>query len=448
MGATRTSPSAPPAAPDSRTGGRFIQRRAAVVGAGISGLAVGYELGGRGVECDVFEAASTAGGVIRSTRTSAGLLEWGPQRLRLVPALRAIVDDLGLAGRLVLADSDAPLYIVRDGRLHRVPRSVRELTTASLLSPLARLRVLAEPVTAAVGPAETVAGALTRKFGGEAYRTLLGPLFGGLYASDPAEMIARDSLHRFLEAAGAPRSVLLHGLRLGAGSSPACSFRDGLAELPAALARSLGGSLHLRHPVESVSPATGGGWSLGVAGTSRGPYSALVLALPSDEAARLLASVARPAAERLARLHYNQLAVVHLQAGGAPIPGFGYQVAFGESLETRGVTFNDWLFGRDGIVTAFLGGAANDRLPRWPENRIAAVAEREFRQVTGRAAATLEVSRPRVPAYDTSWSALQGLALPDGIHLCASYLERPGIGGRFAQAARVAARVAGRETGT
>jgi oxygen-dependent protoporphyrinogen oxidase len=107
------------------------------------------------------------------------------------------------------------------------------------------------------------------------------------------------------------------------------------------------------------------------------------------------------------------------------------------------VTFHDALFGREGVVTAFLGGARNVHLPDWPDERIAALAEMEFRRVTGRRATALEVSRPVVPAYDTTWRALDDLRLPHGLHLCAGYLERAGVSGRLDHAARLVHALAG-----
>ena len=423
----------------------------AVVGGGISGLAVARGLRVRGVECTLFEASARAGGVLRSSRQNGHLLEWGPQRLRLTPELGRLIDELGLAGELLFVPADAPLYIFRDGRLHPVPRSLPALLGASLLSPAARLRVLLEPLTAPVAQEETVAEALRRKFGDEAYRVMVGPLFGGLYASDPANMRCADSLSRFLEQAGAPRSLLLYALRPGADrrTPAACTFRDGVATLPRALAGSLGPDLRLGHPVKEIV-REGPGWTLtadegggeSVARELRGPFTHVVLAVPAGRAARILVRAAPEAADRLSRLTYNRLAIVHLAATGEPIAGFGYQTAFGEPLETRGVTFNDALFGREGVVTAFLGGARNVQLPDWPDDRIAALAEREFQRVTKRPATALEVSRPTVPAYDLSWRALDDLRLPAGIHLCAGYLERAGVGGRIIQAARLVRKLA------
>jgi oxygen-dependent protoporphyrinogen oxidase len=427
----------------------------AVIGAGVSGLAVARGLQARGVACVLLEASARPGGVLRSTRQGGRLLEWGPQRLRLTSSLRGLVDSLGLESELLLAPADSPLYVARDGRLHPVPRSLRTLLRTSLLSPGGRARLLCEPLTARVREDETVAAALRRKFGAEAYRVLLGPLFGGLYASDPANMRAADSLARFVERAGSQRSLLLRALRASAAAPAACSLREGVGVLPAAMAKELGATLRLEHRVETIVgdvPEPGGedrprAWRLSVDGRRpdaevAGPFSDVVLAVPADRAARLLDRAAPAAAGRLSRLTYNRLAMVHMHARGAAIPGFGYQVAFGEPFETRGVTFNDALFGRAGVVTAFLGGARNVRLPGWSDERIAAVAETEFRGLCGRAATAIEVSRPRVPAYDMSWSALDGLRLPPGLHLCAGYLERAGVEGRLAQAERLVDRLA------
>ncbi|MFW6085415.1 MAG: protoporphyrinogen oxidase [Gemmatimonadota bacterium] len=424
-----------------------IQRRVAVVGAGISGLLVAHGLQGAGVPCTLFEASDRVGGVIRSGRVDGRVAEWGPQRLRLTADLRALVEELDIVDELLLAPGDLPLYIVRDGRMHEVPRSLSALVRGDLLSPLGRLRVLFEPLTAPVDPEETVAGALRRKFGDEAYRVLLGPLIGGLYASDPANMRARDSLHGFIERLGAPRSLLLRALAVASGRRvpPACSFREGLGTLPNALARALGPTLRRRHTVSQLSADGTGRWRLSFSGPvatdgargREGPFSAVVLAVPAGRAAGLLEHAAPGAARRLGRLRYNRLALVHLACADRLPAGFGYQVALGEPLETRGVTFNESLFGREGLATAFLGGAANPRLPGWPDERVAAVAETEFERVIGRGATSIEISRPEIPAYDLSWEALDDLRMPEGVHLCAGYIGRAGVVGRMARARRL-----------
>ncbi|MCH7891084.1 MAG: NAD(P)/FAD-dependent oxidoreductase, partial [Gemmatimonadetes bacterium] len=54
-----------------------------IVGGGISGLVLAYELRHLGVDVTVWEAASVPGGVMRSQLHKDLVLELGPQRARL-----------------------------------------------------------------------------------------------------------------------------------------------------------------------------------------------------------------------------------------------------------------------------------------------------------------------------------------------------------------------------
>jgi oxygen-dependent protoporphyrinogen oxidase len=65
--------------------------RVGIVGAGISGLSLHRELSQRGVASVVFEAESDPGGMIRTRHQDGRVLECGPQRTRLTPALADLV---------------------------------------------------------------------------------------------------------------------------------------------------------------------------------------------------------------------------------------------------------------------------------------------------------------------------------------------------------------------
>jgi len=75
--------------------------RVAVVGAGISGLALGYYLSERGIESVVYEQSSEPGGVIDTGR----VVERGPQRVRRAPGIAGLVGAAGLADELDLVKS-------------------------------------------------------------------------------------------------------------------------------------------------------------------------------------------------------------------------------------------------------------------------------------------------------------------------------------------------------
>ena len=417
-----------------------------IVGAGLTGLALAHELARRGVEHVVFEAADRPGGVIRSERCEGRVLDFGPQRLRMAGAVAALVADLGLEAEVLRAPAGLPLYVYAGGALREVPFSLRALAAGDALSWRGKLRLAAEPLTGAPRPEEQVGACLSRKLGREAYERLAGPLYGGLYASDPADMVVGTSLAGLLRDLGVRRSLLARfARRRAAVPGGPFSFRRGVAALTDALHAAHAGSVRLGCPARALGRRESG-WTIE---TEVGALDcrAVVLACDARAAGRLLDPVAPRAAERLRRLVYNPLAVVHLDAGETGLGGLGYQIAFGEALATRGVTWNDSLFGADetrrGLFTAFLGGARAPAVVAEADGRLGEVAAREFRDVTGRGARVLRVTRTSMPAWDASWEALEGLDLPAGIYAAASWRSRPGVPGRLAEAAALAGQLAG-----
>src|SRR5690606_19942019 len=178
-----------------------------IVGAGITGLALAHYLSALGVEYVVLEAGEAAGGVIRTVRADGRVLELGPQRMRMTAELERLVAELGLAEECIEAPAGLPLLVYHDGALHRVPAGVRRVLRSELIGWRGKARLLMEPLTGGVRREETVARYLTRKLGREAYERVAGPLFGGLYASDPADMLVRHSLAGLLRELGVRRSL-------------------------------------------------------------------------------------------------------------------------------------------------------------------------------------------------------------------------------------------------
>jgi protoporphyrinogen/coproporphyrinogen III oxidase len=371
------------------------------------------------------------------------LLEWGPQRARLTAGLERLVSTLGLSDHLLIAPRGLPLFVYVRGKLRRVPYSPAEFLRSDLLSWPGRARLLLEPLTRGTIPDERVSDYFTRKMGREAYERLLGPLYGGLYASDPADMRVDLSLGHVLREFGIGRSLLLPLLRRGGTISPppACSFRHGLQMLPDALHDENRENVRLSTPVRGIR-ARRDGYLLDLEGETI-EAERVVFTAPAPVAAELLREVAPAAAQAAARLRYNPLAVVHLHADTG-LTGLGFQVALSERLATRGVTFNDSLFGRRGVYTAYLGGARAPDVVDRPDHEIGALAVREFQRVTGAAAEVLSVERERMPAWDESWSATVGMELPRGIRIAANWESRPGMPGRLAQAKRIADELAPR----
>lgn len=409
-----------------------------VIGGGITGLLLGRELEARGADYVVLEASSLPGGVIRSAEVEGRVLDWGPQRARLTRGLRRVVQELELTRDVVEARPGLDLFVYRGGRLRRVPFSAAAFLTSDIVSLSGKLRLALEPFTAAADPGERVSDYFTRKVGRELYETLIAPLYGGLYGSDPADMEVGLSLIHVLREFRVNRSLIIPFLRRGGAVRPpaACTFRDGMQTLPRAIASSLGDRLRLNTPVRSVRPV-GAGWRVESDDESF-DAAKVVFTTPAPVTTTLLQDAAPDVAEAVGTLRYNPLAVVHLDAE-TDLEGLGFQVAFTEPrMSLRGVTYNDSLFGRKNLYTAYLGGARHPEVATLDEEVLAARAVEEFGVCTGFDARAISVRHERMPAWDVSWRALRGLQLPQGLHLAANWWSRPGLPGRLAEAERTA----------
>ena len=421
--------------------------RVGVVGAGITGLALHHHLDRLGLESLVVEAAGEPGGVVRSDRVDGRLVERGPQRTRLTPAVRDLVGAAGLESEVVEA-ADVPLFVYRDGRLRRVPLSIRAAVSTDLLSLRGKLRALVEPLAGPPRSGETVEAYLVRAFGREVAESVAGPLYGGLYGTHPGEMPVERTLGRALENAGISGSVLVAGLKRTLrrrSPPPVVSFVDGMQSLPLALYGAHRESIRLGTPARGIEPADGGF----VIATDDGsvPVDRVVLTTPAGVAADLLDAVDPDSARHLRRLTYNPMAVVTIHAD-ADLHGAGFQVPFDEPLDTLGSTWNDSLLGRDGVYTSYLGGGKRPGLVDESDDHLGGTAAREFEAVTGHAAVPIDVHRirPGMPAFDRTWAALDDVDLPAGVHLCTNYTARAGIPGRVAAAERLARALAGKAT--
>ncbi len=415
-----------------------------IVGAGVTGLALAHDLERTGTEYVVLEADDEPGGVIRSGRVDGYLLEWGPQRLRRTEPVDELITDLGLEDEVIEA-GDTELFVYANGDLRRAPFTVEEFGHTDLLSWRGKLDVLEEPQTAPADPEETAAEMFTRKFGEEAYKNLIGPLFGGTYGSLPERMPVKHSLSgvlRMEETYGDLLTPVLKRAMASGSSAPAMSFEEGVQRLPEALYDAHRENVHLETAVTGIREK-GDGFILETDDESF-DVDSVVVTTPAEVSADLLSALTE-GAESLRKLNYNPLALVHLRAD-SDRDGFGYQVRHDEGLDTLGVSWNASMFGRTGkseskgVYTVFLGGMKNPELLEESDETLGDIAATEFADVMGTDAEVLSVHKLHrgFPAYDESWDALEGFETSDGIHLATNYTGRMGVPSRIREAKALA----------
>lgn len=425
-----------------------MSRQIGIVGGGITGLSLAHYLDQQNIDFTLFEAASEPGGVIRSERVDGSLVEWGPQRARRTDHMDGLIRDLGLESEVREADSDLSICVYADGDLHEAPFTPEQFMETELLSWRGKLAVLNEPTTDPGKPDETAAKLFTRKFGKEAYENLLGPLFGGIYGSNPTNMPAGHALSGLLKLEQRDGSLLKAAIKRtvgGRATPPAISFDEGLQRLPEALAEAHQERVRFDAPVIGVRES---GDKYEVETPDRtDEFDQVVLTTPADLSADLVAELSPDSADALRELNYNPLVLAYvradLESGDVDPEALGYQVGYGEELRTLGVSWNASMFERD-VCTCFFGGMHDPEIFEESDERIGEIATAEFEDVTGAEAEVVTVNRLRrgFPAYDTSWDAVERIDLPDGVRLATNYTARMGVPSRLREAERLATELA------
>ena len=175
-------------------------KRIAVLGGGITGLAAAYRLARLGHSVRLFEQSGRLGGVIRTEMTDGWLIEGGPQSLQETsPLIPVIMKTVGLTSVRVNAAPEAKRrYIVRRGRLVPLPSSPSGLLFSGLLSPLGKLRLLAEPLRRPRpnAPDRTFAQLVREHCGQEVVDYIAQPMAAGIYGGDADKLSARHAFPR------------------------------------------------------------------------------------------------------------------------------------------------------------------------------------------------------------------------------------------------------------
>lgn len=376
--------------------------RVGIVGAGISGLALGEALSSRGVEVTLWDAADRAGGRIASREVDGYLLESGPNAfLDRAPETLALIERLGLSPSLRRAEPSAKRrWLWLRGKLREVPTTPPAFLRSDILPPLAKLRVLLEPLSRrARAEDESIAEFGRRHLGARASRDLLSGMVVGIFAGRAERLSLPSCFPRMAALEREHRSLILALLRsrraqrsggpAGPGGTLA-TLDGGLETLTRALAAQLGDALHLGTEVRGIERR--GEAYVVQAGDGEVEVDRLVLATPTEASMRLLRPLAPEAIPPMESIPYAPMSVVHLgweeAALERPVEGFGFLIPPHEGRDILGAILVSSIFpwrapeGRR-LFTVMVGGSIRPELPALGDDELVGLASRELSEILG-----------------------------------------------------------------
>ncbi len=443
--------------------------RVLVVGGGITGLTVAYELAGLlpDASIELREADDRLGGKLR-TSPFAGLPavdEGADAFLARVPHATALAAAVGLGDELTSPTGATAavwydgLHPIPEGLLLGVPADIVRLARSDLLTWRGKARAALEPLRPRTDADDSIGALVRARFGDEVQERLVDALVGSIYAAD-TDRFSLAMVPQLAALAGRGRSLLLsaRAVRAAAPASHGPLFhapRRGMASLVAAVADAAverGATLTLGTSVAVVA-GDGGAWRV-----DDDHFDAVVLATPAAPTAPLIAGTAPEAARLLATMDHAGVVLVTLAVPTWPerLRGrSGYLVPKPVQGRVTAASFGSqkWAHWRDGdgeVLRVSLGrdGRSADDLDD------DAALDHAVREVGRHVGVDLQPTATRVsrwpgafPQYrphHRQWLAAVDAALPAGLHVTGASYDGIGIPACIDQAQRTARAVATR----
>jgi protoporphyrinogen/coproporphyrinogen III oxidase len=458
--------------------GRPDQRRVAVVGAGVAGLAATFLLKDAGLAVTVLEGSPRLGGKLAVSEVAGVAVDAGAESLLARrPEGTGLIGELGLAGEL-RTPGTTTAGIWTGGSVRPLPRrqfmgvpaDLDELAATGIVSAagLARARQDLTLPDTDPGRDESVTARVGDRFGPEVVDRLVEPLLGGVYAGRCEDLSFAATLGPLDQAARGRSSLaravasLLPPAPPAAGSGPAgappggatsppvfTTLAGGLGTLPAALAAASGATIRTGAMVRALT-RTPDGWRLTV-GSAHAPEAveadAVILAVPARPASRLLAGVAGEAAAALAEIKYASMAIITLayRAGAFPadVTGSGFLVPAVDRRAVKAVTFSTvkWPHLRGAepdlhLVRCSVGRLGEDAVLQRDDTELARLAAADLADATGVRGAPIDTRVSRwgggLPQYSVGHlervaRIRAGLAPLPGLAVCGAAYDGVGI---------------------
>jgi oxygen-dependent protoporphyrinogen oxidase len=399
--------------------------RIAVIGGGISGLAAAYYLRQLRPELsvDLFEASDRLGGVLETIRDGEYLIERAADNFLRGPSApwaEQLCEQIGFADQLIpTSQQHRGAHVYWHGRLHSVPAGFQlmaptrmwPILTSRLLSPWGRLRLCLEPFIREpkAGCDESLAEFAQRRLGREAFERLVQPLVSGIYTAQADRLSVAAALPQMVQLArehgslyramrSRKRSTGESQQARGARYSLFVAPRGGMSDFVNAVAAQLSNTrVHRSAQVQRLRPSSDSAWHVDVAGTAgtsnMETYAAVIVALPANAAARVLAELPDPSlAGELSEIQYASSAVVSCGFAHAqirrPLDAFGCVVPAAARRQVIAISYSSRKFpgrapaGHD-LLRVFVGGAVQPDLLDRTDSKLIELVRDELADLLG-----------------------------------------------------------------
>ncbi len=168
-----------------------------IIGAGLTGLTMGFYLKKAGINVLIIDKSAKTGGVIQTIREKGFVYETGPNTgVVSNPEIAELFEDLNGKCELEVADPSAKRRLIwKDQAWHALPSGLWSAITTPLFTLGDKFRILGEPWRAkGTDPDEKLSDLVKRRLGKSFLDYAIDPFISGIYAGNPNELVPRYAL--------------------------------------------------------------------------------------------------------------------------------------------------------------------------------------------------------------------------------------------------------------
>ena len=360
----------------------------AILGAGLRGLYIAYQLEKLGHQCTVFESSKHIGGALVSTRHDSGFLTEDGAHTLLINCEKVdnLIQEIGaLRNQTVQVDSQKlNRFILRNNQLNPLQPNPLALLKTPLLSIKAKYQLFSEifrkqqPIDSNL----SLYDFFKEHFGTECSDYLLDPFIAGTYAGDPKKLSAKHTFPKLVKASESNGSIIRSLLsNKNKFKNKIISFKEGLVQLPIAFSQSLKQAPITESKLIEVAHNKEG-WNIQFQVENKLPksqiFDAVYSTIPAHKNQSLpLSDLAKNDLPDFCKLEHPPVNVISLgfcsNQFKKPLSGFGYLVPSKEKEDYLGVLFTSYIFENRApenhtLITVFIGGSRNPRMASLSES--------------------------------------------------------------------------------
>lgn len=406
--------------------------RCVIIGAGISGLSLGWFLKkryGAAINLNIFEKAARPGGWIETLHHEGFLFEQGPRSLRPQGNGRetlALIEELDLTSQVTFAAPNAyKRYLYFNNKLQAMPTGVLSLLRAPFRNILLKAlwTDLKTPSRKNNNSDESIHDFVCRRLGPQVAKILFDPFVSGIYAGDICKLSMHACFPKLVEWEQQHRT-LIRAACFGKRSAPEpaspfvqkavrqgiFTLKDGLATLVQTLATKLATELKLSAAVKCID--------------ARNPTSIIELqdgslyqadrvffAVPPTALSSILHQRHHTIASILEKIPSSSLAIVNMGYRSLQLPkeGFGYLIPSREKQKLLGVVWDSSAFPQQNQsasetrLTAMLGGSHMADFDKHSQQQFRCLAMAELQKQLGIFTppdiTAVKIARHAIPQY-------------------------------------------------